>query len=59
MIFETILYFFMAALTYIFVFGLFAVYPSQGKIMFVSLIVGIVIDLALNFALELLPFLKI
>ena len=54
MIFETILYFFMAALTYIFVFGLFAVYPSQGKIMFVSLIVGIVIDLALNFALELL-----
>ena len=54
MIFETILFFFMAVLTYIFVFGLFAVYPSQGKSMFVSLIVGIVIDLALNFVLELL-----
>ena len=54
MIFETILFFFMAILTYIFVFGLFAVYPSQGKSMFVSLIVGIVIDLALNFVLELL-----
>ena len=54
MIFETILFFLMAILTYIFVFGLFAVYPSQGKIMFVSLIFGILIDLALNFVLELL-----
>jgi hypothetical protein len=44
MIVETILFFLMAALTYIFVFGLFAVYPSQGKTMFVSLICGIAID---------------
>ena len=54
MIFETILFFFMAALTYIFVFGLFAVYPSQGKTMFVSLICGIIIDIALQIILELL-----
>ena len=54
MIFETILFFLMAALTYIFVFALFAVYPSQGKTMFVSLICGIAIDLLLNFVLELL-----
>ena len=54
MIVETILFFLMAALTYIFVFGLFAVYPSQGKTMFVSLICGIAIDLLFNFLLELL-----
>jgi hypothetical protein len=54
MIIETILFFLMVALTYIFVFGLFAVYPSQGKTMFVSLIFGIAIDLLLNFLLELL-----
>ena len=54
MIVETILFFIMAPLTYIFVFGLFAVYPSQGKIMFISLICGIVIDLLFSLLLELL-----
>ena len=53
MIFETILFAIMAILTYIFVFGLFAVYPSQGKIMFVSLICGIIIDFLLCFIFEL------
>ena len=54
MIVETIIFFIMAALTYIFVFGLFAVYPSQGNTMFVSLICGIVIDLLFSIILELL-----
>jgi len=52
-IFETILFFVMTVLSYIFVFGLFAVYPPQGKTMFVSLIVGVVFDLLLSFLCEL------
>ena len=52
MIIETILFFIMAILTYLFVFGLFAVYPSQGKVMFVSLICGVIIDLLINFLIE-------
>ena len=54
MIIETILFFTMAVLTYIFSFGLFTVYPSQGKSMIVSLIFGLVIDFGLYFFLELL-----
>ena len=53
MIIETVLFFVMAVLSYIFVFGLFAVYPPQGKTMFVSLIVGVVLDLLLSFLMEL------
>ena len=53
MIIETILFFIMAILSYIFVFGLFAVYPSQGKTMFVSLIFGIIIDFLLHFIFEI------
>ena len=52
MIVETVFFFIMAILTYIFIFGLFAVYPPQGKTMFVSLIVGVVIDLVLSFLVE-------
>ena len=52
MIVETVFFFIMAVLTYIFIFGLFAVYPPQGKTMFVSLIVGVVIDLVLSFLIE-------
>ena len=54
MIFETILFFIMAVLTYIFSFGLFTVYPSQGKSMVVSLICGLVFDIGLSLILELL-----
>ena len=52
MILETILFFIMAILSYIFVFGLFAVYPSQGKTMFISLIFGIIFDFLLHFIFE-------
>ena len=53
MIVETILFFILVILSYIFSFGLFAVYPAQGKSMFVSLIIGIIIDLLLNLFAEL------
>ena len=53
MIIETILFVIMAALSYIFVFGLFAVYPSQGKTMFISLICGIIFDFLLHFIFEI------
>ena len=53
MIIETILFIIMSALSYIFVFGLFAVYPSQGKTMFISLICGVVIDFLLQFIFEI------
>ena len=53
MIFETILFCILTILSYIFSFGVFAVYPSQGKSMFVSLIIGIIIDLLINFLAEL------
>ena len=59
MIFETILFFIMAVLTYIFSFGLFTVYPSQGKSMVVSLICGLVFDIGLSLILELLLFIFI
>ena len=52
MIIETILFFIIAILSYIFIFGLFAVYPAQGKTMFVSLICGIIFDLLINLLLE-------
>ena len=52
MIFETILFFIMSILSYIFIFGLFAIYPAQGKTMFVSLICGIAIDLLLSVLVE-------
>ena len=52
MVVETILFFVMSILTYIFVFGLFAVYPAQGKTMFVSLICGIAIDLLSSLLIE-------
>ena len=54
MIIETVLFGIMSILTYLFIFGLFAVYPPQGKTMFVSLICGIVIDLVKSFLVELL-----
>ena len=44
----------MIVLTYIFAFGLFTVYPSQGKVMLVSLICGLVLELGLSFIVELL-----
>ena len=52
MILETILFLIMAILSYIFVFGLFAVYPSQGKTMFISLIFVIIFDFLLHFIFE-------
>ena len=54
MIIETIFFFIMIILSYIFSFGLFAVYPSQGKVMIISLICGIIIEIGLSLFLELL-----
>ena len=54
MIFETCLFVVMVVLTYLFVFGLFTVYPSQGKIMIISLICGLILELALTLFFELL-----
>ena len=54
MIIETIFFFIMIILSYIFSFGLFAVYPSQGKVMIISLICGIIIEVGLSLLLELL-----
>ena len=54
MIFETCLFVVMVVLTYLFVFGLFTVYPSQGKIMIISLICGLLIELTLSLFFELL-----
>ncbi len=53
-IIETILFFLLTALTYVFVFGLCAVYKPQGRTMFVSLICGLVVDLVLNFITEII-----
>ena len=54
MIFETILFAIMLVLTYIFSFGLFTVYPSQGKTMIISFVSGIVLEIGISFILELL-----
>ena len=54
MIIETGLFIVMIVLSYIFSFGLFAIYPPQGKVMIISLICGIIIELGLTLVLELL-----
>jgi len=53
MVIETIIFFVMTFLSYIFVFGLFALYPVQGKIMLMSLICGIFMDLLFSFLAEI------
>ena len=54
MIIETGLFIVMIVLSYIFSFGLFAIYPPQGKVMIISLICGIIFELGLTLVLELL-----
>ena len=54
MIIETVLFIIMVILSYIFSFGLFTIYPSQGKIMNISLICGIILEVGLSIFFELL-----
>ena len=54
MIIETVFFALLIVINYIFIFGLFVIYPSQGKIMVISLIFGIIITIGLSLFFEIL-----